>query len=896
VLQFTSPTSNPTIELNQAGTASIPLTVNQSVTWSLQTVTGFGTPPAGASVSPTTGSSTTFAFTSPLLRCSGQTVQVEVVATSNSTPPQSTELPVSIAQSPPCLAQQFQGESFSSCPAAGTVFNVLPAGALGQVGVFFNQQTIAVGSSGNVPFGVPPFVWILTGAPPAGLSLSPGADTTSMILSGTPTSAGCSSFQLQVTDATGGVSCDPTITTSCVPTTFYIAIIPPALKVLTPAYPDSFDGIPYAPMSIVASGGTPPYTWVQSGSSTLPPGLGLSTSGSNSNYVVVSGTPNLGDNLNSNGAAGAGNTGEYPTQLLINDSQLPYPAVGVANLPGLQDYLPAPACSSSPANPQILQPTGASGNGGILGDGGVPVDNYLQGAYAFQLRGFDAQQPTVIAGSITLDGNGNVTAGEEDITQGASSQALAVTGGAYTVGVVSSAGPIGFSRGCVTLTTSAGTQTFDFTLGGCTNQYSESGATTTSDAACGMKQNGNQNVAAGMFTTGRIIESDDGSGKSAQLSGFLRAQNTSTFSGGLSGPFAFGLGGWDSALGHYAVAGSVQATSGTLASAAADIDDAGSLSSQLTGGSGTLGAADSNGRIAGTLTLGQTTLDLALYLVSSGEAIVVTTDPLSASDPLLGGEALATANSFSPASLQNSHMLAMGGVASSGPDVSIGVLTFDGVGSVKGTVYEDQAGTLGTTAVAGAYFVDGTTGRTTFAVPQNGTLGAHIFVAYLVPPPANLTSASCNIPASCVTAFLVGIDNTAQDGVLEFQTASPTPPPFTNRYVVGDFAYATVENLDSMATSFEGDVYATPSSSGVTNGSLGTAGLPFFQDSSYGCLLSTCPFFVPGDTFTGAYTVSTNGTGTFGGGTTVSVGNGNVIFSVDESPVNLHPSIIVAEQ
>jgi len=901
-LQFTSPLANPTIELSPAGTASVSLTVNQTVTFSLANPSGHGKPPADASISPATGTSTTFTYTAPLQPCSGVApVEVEVVATSSANPPQTAILTVAVVQSPPCLAALpivVGNQIYTSCPATGTLLNGSPNGALAQVGVF-TQAPVKLGSVSGTPYGVAPFTWTLSGSLPTGLSLAPGQDTSSVVITGTPVSAGCSTFQLQVTDAEGGQSCDPTVTTGCVPTTFHMVVIPASLKIEVPAYSFSYDGIPYPPIALLASGGSLPYTWLPdpSGLSTLPPGMALSSVGANPNYVVVSGTPNAGDSSSSN-ASGSGSPGAYPTLIQVNDSELPYPAVGSVTLK-IQDYLPPTACSAPASTPLYVQPTGPTANGGILSDGGVLADNYLRGTYAFQLRGFDAKQPTVISGSMTLDGNGNVTAGEEDITRGtASSQALAVSGGSYAVGIVSTGGTTSYNRGCVTLTTSAGTLTFDFTVGGCTNQYSEGGALATSDNACGMTQNSsNQNIAAGTFTTGRVIESDDGSGQSGQLAGLLRAQNTASFSAGLSGLFAFGLGGWDSAYGHYAMAGSVQASSGGLASAAADVDDAGTLSSQLTGGSGTLGVADANGRIAATLTVGSFSYDLALYIVSASEAFIVTTDPLSAGHPLLTGEALATAGSFSTASLQNSHMLAMGGLASTGPDVSIGVLTFDGIGTLSGTVYEDQAGTLGTTAASGEYTVDAATGRTLFAAQIGQTLGAHSFVAYLVPPSAGLTRNSCSNPASCITAFLVGTDNTAQDGVLEFQTSTiGPPPPFSNRFLAGDFVYSTVEDLDWMTPSFEGDVYATPSSTSATTGALGTQSLPFFQDSSYGCLQSTCPLFLPGDTFTGSYAINANGTGSFGGGTSVSVTNGNVVFYIDESPVNAHPSVVVAEQ
>jgi hypothetical protein len=43
------------------------------------------------------------------------------------------------------------------------------------------------------------------------------------------------------------------------------------------------------------------------------------------------------------------------------------------------------------------------------------------------------------------------------------------------------------------------------------------------------------------------------------------------------------------------------------------------------------------------------------------------------------------------------------------------------------------------------------------------------------------------------------------------------------------------------------------------------------------------------------YSVSSNGTATVGGGT-VAFTNGNVIYYIDESPINSHPSVTVIEQ
>jgi hypothetical protein len=431
----------------------------------------------------------------------------------------------------------------------------------------------------------------------------------------------------------------------------------------------------------------------------------------------------------------------------------------------------------------------------------------------------------------------------------------------------------------------------------------ENEITRTSDMACGITSNGGTNGAAGHFTTGHIIEFDDTTGTGSRTSGILRLQNSSAFTAGMNGPYAFGFSGWDSTGGHYVAAGSMQASAGALSSVAADLNDAGTVSSALTGGSGSYGAVDGNGRGTGSLTVGSANYGLGLYTVSSNEVLAMSTDTLSASHPVIAGEVITSASSFSNASLQNGEIFRISGMAPAGPDVSIAALTFDGVGSYSGTVYEDQGATLGTTSVSGNYLVDGNTGRTTFVAPLN-PLGAHSLVAYAISPPGTITRTSCSNPASCITGFLVGSDSTAQSGVLEFQTPLVAPPPpFTNSYVAGDYAYGTDEAMDRMTPLLEGNVIPIPSPSSTTSGSFsfGNTGVVpgAAQDVSYGsygyCTDSSC-FLMPSETLSGSYTINGNGTGTFGGGNVVSVTNGNVIFYIDESPINLHPSIVVAEQ
>ncbi|HEY3973250.1 MAG TPA: hypothetical protein VGM18_09620 [Candidatus Sulfotelmatobacter sp.] len=790
------------------------------------------------------------------------------------------------------------------CPPSGTI--ILPTSIqiapLFQAGVFALFTINDGGSQSHAPFGVAPFTWSLaSGLLPSGLTLLPSADGSTVNIQGTPASSGCSVATLQITDATGATASEP----------IAFVVIPPALKVQVPSYPDSYVntstnvGVPYPPTAISVSGGLTPYTWAYNstpgGVPDFPAGLCLSSSTSNvpsgctssappasSSVGFVWGTP-LASNLGTEQNTG----GPFTVQLQISDSQQPYPAVALPNLTSTV----YPLQTSCPSAPDI-QPSTL--NGGTTGAGSVPANAYLQGSFAFLVRGFDANGPVAIAGSVVTDGNGGITGGAEDITRSAGSQSLTIlsAGSSYSLGgslrVSALGGPSAvYNRGCMTLANSGGTSTtFAFSLGGCSNSYTEGGAITTHDNACGMMLNGQgQNVAAGTYSTGRIIEFDDITGTGTRGAGILRLQDSSSFSNsGFSGLYAFGLAGQDSSGGHYALAGSTQASSGNLSSAAADIDDAGTLSSNLTGGSGTYNIG-ANGRGTATLTLGPTTLDLALYMVSSGEAIAITTDPLSSSHPIVSGEAIKASGPFNFATLQNSHMFHIGGLGPSGPDVSVGVLNFDGFGSLTGTAYQDQAATLGTTSLSGVYSMDSNTGRTTFSAPTiNQTLGPHPFVAYLTGPPSTLTRANCSTPASCVTGFLVGIDGTAQDGILEFQTPTiAPPPPFGKQFIAGDYLYGNAESLDAATTNIDGSL------SSDTNNLVSRSQNTSYANGSY-CLQSDCLILLPEETFSSSsYTVNADGTGSFGS-ETASVTNGNVVFYIDESPLNLHPSVIVAEQ
>ena len=120
--------------------------------------------------------------------------------------------------------------------------------------------------------GVAPYTWSVTsGSLPGGLSL----DSSTGLISGTPTASGTYGFTVAVTD-----SGNPARMTS---SRLSITVAAP-LVITTTSLPGATTGAAYE-VTLAASGGVAPYTWsVTSGS--LPGGLSLDSS-----TGLISGTP-----------------------------------------------------------------------------------------------------------------------------------------------------------------------------------------------------------------------------------------------------------------------------------------------------------------------------------------------------------------------------------------------------------------------------------------------------------------------------------------------------------------------------------------------------------------------------------------------------------------------------
>ena len=150
--------------------------------------------------------------------------------------------------------------------------------------------------------GITPYSWaVTTGALPAGLSLN----SSTGVISGTPTTAGTTNFTVTVTDSE-----TPTAKTA---TANLSIVVNPVLSVTTASLPAGVIGASYN-QTLTAAGGVSPYTWaVTTGS--LPTGLSL-----NSSTGAITGTPS------------GTFTGTTNFTVTVTDSESPTKKTATANL------------------------------------------------------------------------------------------------------------------------------------------------------------------------------------------------------------------------------------------------------------------------------------------------------------------------------------------------------------------------------------------------------------------------------------------------------------------------------------------------------------------------------------------------------------------------------------
>jgi hypothetical protein len=259
--------------------------------------------------------------------------------------------------------------------------------------------------------GTSPYSWSVTsGSLPAGLSLA--SDGT---ISGTPTTAGTSTFTVQLTDSSSPAS---TVTAQ-----LSLTVDPAALAVTTSSLPDGAAGSAYS-QDLSASGGTSPYSWsVTSGS--LPAGLSLASDG------TISGTPaSAGTSTFTVQVTDSGNPAQTATQQLTLTVD-PAAGGGTSCQTTATSFISADCYDASQGTIDVTAATGDSNPSGVDGNQVAQLANgdYLEynninfGSGSTQ---FDAQVASGAAGGVSglvevvLDNPGNTPVG---------SFAVASTGG-----------------------------------------------------------------------------------------------------------------------------------------------------------------------------------------------------------------------------------------------------------------------------------------------------------------------------------------------------------------------------------------------------------------------------------------------------------------------------------
>jgi hypothetical protein len=416
--------------------------------------------------------------------------------------------------------------------------------------------------------------------------------------------------------------------------------------------------------------------------------------------------------------------------------------------------------------------------------GAVAAASNLSGQYAFNLSGFDATGALyVAAGSVTLDGMGNVTAGEEDFNDSslASTSVADTLTGTYTVGTD--------GRGSMILAAAsggvpdpnvgvAGTQTLSFTV-------------VNNDHA--------------------LIEEFDAGFTSA---GSLDLQTT-TAPTALSGGYSFYIDGSNAGV-PFVQAGVMSADGAGNFTSTTDVDtDNGGTVTTGQSFTGILAGPtiDASGR--GVLTYGPNTF--AIYVVGPEVFRIVATDTTSFA---VAGSAFgqgAGSGSFSAASLTGAFVFNNQGISVAGDNEQVGFVTSDGVSALTGVIDYNQMGTIPPsppapdTITGGTYAVAGN-GYGSATLPVTGNPNILTFGVYLTDPTLNLSDPN-NTTGGTGSALFVELDPASWGhGILVPQTSTAAVAGNNAINLEGDVAIGPVDAvgqvLSNGSSSFSGSVDA----------------------------------------------------------------------------------------
>ncbi len=437
----------------------------------------------------------------------------------------------------------------------------------------------------------------------------------------------------------------------------------------------------------------------------------------------------------------------------------------------------------------------------VDGSCGTGNNAVLSGSYAFMVRGggMNAGYAAII-GSFTANGGGGITSGLLDYNNGlgpVTGLTIGSAGSSYTVGTG--------NRVCLVLADSqGGVENFRAGVG---------------------------TLVAGVATQGRIIRYDDNNGRRPRQSGVLMKQDTTSFANNqFSGNFAFGEEGVDGSGGRFAGAGVVTSNgAGSITDIIGDFDDAGTVTGAVTGGTGTYAiAANGRGTASTTLTvLGKPgTTNLVLYMVSSSEALIMSTDSLPAGKSIFSGELKKQTGPFSNTTFDNKDYVIYGeGLGSNGGnDTFLAQATFTTNGTATLTSDENNDGTEGTEKISTIALTIASNGRTTIT---GGGGGGSPPVLYLI---------------DSSSAFLVDTSGSASFGYVEQQTGGPfSDASLSGQFFFGGDAPTTGSNYMSGTVTVDGAGGVTGNGDHSGPNGLGTDTISPSSGGTYSFSTSSVP-------------------------------------------------------
>jgi hypothetical protein len=649
-----TPSSTVTIVQGQQKSISATLandTASQGVSWTLS-----GTGCTGSACGTLTGVTTSAAiYNSPATVTSSMTVSV--VATSIGDTTKSASVSVTVM------------------PLPSITTTSLPSGVQNSA---YTSTTMA--GSG----GIAPLTWsVSVGSLPAGLTLN----STTGVISGTPTAAGTSNFTIQVADASS-----PAFTAT---KALSIVIAPPPLTITTTSLPSGAINSSYS-ATLLSSGGTAPIAWsVTTG--TLPTGLTLHSTG------LIDGTPTAAGTTNFTvTATDAGTQTKTQTLAIVINPVL---SITTASLPdgAMNTAYSATLVSSGGTVPVTWAVTSGSLPAGLTlnaANGVISGTPTSIGTANFSVSASDSSNPQQTMGAALSI---NVAAAPLAITS--TTLPSGTIGTAYNTSLRSSGGtpPVTWS---VTAGSLPGWASLDASTGAITGTPNGSPATTT-------------------FT---VTATDTGTPVQTKS----QALSIVTVSGGvnnaeLNGHYAFVMRGFDSVGGGaVTTAGSFVADgNGNVTGGVVDVNTTTSnqINVAITGGFYSVGA-DQRGTLSITTAQGTSTYAFSLGSISSGVASlghIIGTDHNVVSGVFKKQDTTA----FTTASSTGSYVIGLAGIEQNGRFSAAGRVVLDGAGNVtSATVDANDAGTVSQQTFVGTYAVtDTVNGRGTF---NDTTDGSHM--------------------------------------------------------------------------------------------------------------------------------------------------------------------------